>query len=1165
MTLQLTESIPQSDIADLQVDREALIRRISWTIHNSLNSEEVLQNVVNELGKSLGVCRCRLGLIGDPLAEQITITHQYTAPCCAARPPLATAVQVRDNPALKVLLASHEPIAVDDVSQVNNLVHHIEHYRMSEVRSAMGAAIWSGDKPIGLFSIHRCQLHHWTDDEIEIVKAITQQTAFAVRQAELYREASDAATRANLLNQIIGSIRRSLKIDDILQAAAEQICLALGASRVHFRKFVNGIGELVAGYATDSSITVPSNPVEITDPVISRILHTRQPLLLDDVVAFIEENREDPISDVLSHFITPSQSQIFQPIFVNDTFWGFWGISQTDRKRKWTKNEISLIATVTTQLEIAISHSQLFAEAEQSVKSESLIRQISQSINQANSLDEIYRVVALELGKFLNVDAVAISARDDEKETWNIQCAYSNGEAYKPVRRAFAVSSTMGFLDLLESDRIICNDVEKDPRAAALGPMLRPASIRAIMGNILSYKGRPKLSIVAVSKTTPHQWTHQEISLLRAAADQMLIGYERIKLFEYVWRGKMEWETTFDALADGLLIFDRSGILRRVNEAGILFEGTTAEQMLGRKCCELLQGIEAESCKVAEVLATGRSITFELVPETFGKPVVVTISPLTRRASESFDSNFPSSLQSENQEIQGAVCIVRDLSELRAAEAEARKQRNFLVKLIEHASDVIMAIAPDGRLIWFNERLVRLSGYSRTELAGRGYLHFIGGDEIEKVRDHFLAALKGEAQDLEFYILTKTGEERLIRVTYTPVFIEGEIGNVLLIGRDVTEEKLESERAAQAEKMRALGQLSAGVAHNFNNLLAAILGHAQLLKRSIHEERLSKQASIIERAALDGAEMVKRIQSFGNQQKDTGYEALDINRLIQESIVLTQTRWQSESQAHGLYYEVETDLQELPSVRGSASEIKEVFVNLILNAIDAMPSGGKLKITTSVQDGFAQAEFYDSGIGMNEEVMEHLFEPFFTTKGVSGTGLGLAVSYSTIERHGGTIHVESSPGRGTTFSILLPFQQRREFGHEWVENRLDGQNQQTLRLLVVDDDAMVCSVMVEMLKTLGHEVEKAESGIEAFKQLEQKPFDIIFTDLSMPDMDGLAVAREIRRRFERAKIVLLTGYGSPMEDSHQQDGIWNQVMTKPVRLDELHWTIQQLMRNGATP
>src|SRR5262249_39831658 len=151
-----------------------------------------------------------------------------------------------------------------------------------------------------------------------------------------------------------------------------------------------------------------------------------------------------------------------------------------------------------------------------------------------------------------------------------------------------------------------------------------------------------------------------------------------------------------------------------------------------------------------EVLTTGKSITFELVPKTFGKPVVVTISPLTRRASESFDSNFPSGLQSEDQEIQGAVCIVRDLSELRAAEAEVRKQRNFLVKLMEHASDVIMVIAPSGRLIWFNERLVKLSGYSRAELSDRGYLHFITADEIDRVRDHFLAALRGEAQNLEF-------------------------------------------------------------------------------------------------------------------------------------------------------------------------------------------------------------------------------------------------------------------------------------------------------------------------------------------------------------------------------------------------------------------------------
>src|SRR5262249_48951543 len=154
-----------------------------------------------------------------------------------------------------------------------------------------------------------------------------------------------------------------------------------------------------------------------------------------------------------------------------------------------------------------------------------------------------------------------------------------------------------------------------------------------------------------------------------------------------------------------------------------------------------------------------------------------------------------------------------------------------------------------------------------------------------------------------------------------------------------------AERAAQADKLRALGQLASGVAHNFNNILAAILGHAQLIKRICRDEATAERMDIIERAALDGAETVKRIQAFGLQQNEAAGEVVDLSQLVRDSAELTRARWLDEAQARGLHYEVELNVKDVPVVKGSASELREVFVNIILNALDAMPQGGKLRIS----------------------------------------------------------------------------------------------------------------------------------------------------------------------------------------------------------------------------
>ncbi|HXG95288.1 MAG TPA: GAF domain-containing protein [Blastocatellia bacterium] len=1136
--------------------RDALISRISSAVHSSLDPDEVLEAIVNEVGAALGVCRARLALLTNPLPEMLPITHEYVAECCADKLNVLTTIQVRGNNYLQGVLVSDAPVVVNDPLTDSRLSSVRMRVEAGGVKSIMTTAIRIGGQPIGIFSLHHCEKRHtWTHWEIDLVKSVAEQAAVAIRQAELYREVRESATRAALVNQIVASIRRSLDLKETLKVAVEELGRALGADRTYFRKLIGDKNIVVAEYLSDPQLSVSHIETPKEDYITSYLTETRRTLIIDDVRAFMSAYPDIAASVPVWHVEPLNLSQIVCPIFVNGEYWGALSIGQTDRVRKWTASEIALIEVVTAQVEVAVTHSYLFEEAKQVAEREALISHIIHGINQSNQLDEIFPIVASELGDHLATDSLVIMRLDEDREKWRIECVFSNGKVTKPARSYNADDFAL-FSEMVADDMILCDDVETDPRMAPhLDRFLRPAGTRAFMAVRLYYRGEPGLVIAAIMKSGPRHWTDDDVDIVRAAANQVFIAIQRAELFEQVSHGKYEWEATFDALTDGIFIFDRQGILRRVNQAGAAFEGEEIRNLIGRRCCTLMQGIEGEECRVSQVLKTARPVTFELVPERLGRPVLVTMSPLTIGSQSHFQDFAGSNGNGNGNNTIGAVCIVRDLSELRAAEAVAREQRGFLVKLIEHANDAIFALSPEGRLIWFNEQLVTLSEYSREELHGMGSWHFLPDNERDIATERFYRALQGEAQTFEMHALKKSGESRLLLVTYTPIYDEGRVTSILSIARDVTEERLASERAAQADKLRALGQLASGVAHNFNNILAAILGHAQLIKRDFKDDSLLQRMDIIERAALDGAQTVKRIQAFGLQQNETAQDVVDINQIVQDSTTLTRAKWCDEAQARGLHYEVEVELEEVPTVRGSGSELREVFVNVILNALDAMPQGGRLKIKTEAKDGSVRVSFADSGIGMSREVCDHIFEPFFTTKGATGMGLGLAVSYSIIERHGGRIEAQSSPGRGTTFTITLPTVESKQ--RKTVRDNKS--SAKTASVLVIDDDERVRAALVGMLKSAGHRTDHAANGREALTKMEGGGFELVITDLSMPEMDGWAVASEIRRRWPGVKIVLITGYGVPPETISHRRELVNEVLFKPIRFDDITTTLGQVL------
>lgn len=355
-------------------------------------------------------------------------------------------------------------------------------------------------------------------------------------------------------------------------------------------------------------------------------------------------------------------------------------------------------------------------------------------------------------------------------------------------------------------------------------------------------------------------------------------------------------------------------------------------------------------------------------------------------------------------------------------------------------------------------------------------------------------------------------------------------------------------KLVQLERLRALGEMAGGVAHTFNNVLAGILGRTQLLIEDVTDERLRRDLQVVERVTLDAAQTVRRIQEFARVRTDQSFVPVDVNAVVEESLELVKPKLEEQA-ALGGQVRLVTRLEAKGWVKGNGVDLKEALCNILLNAIDAMPRGGLLTIVTRDQSDSVLLSVADTGMGMAAEVQERIFEPFFTTKGAQGTGLGLSVAYGTITRHQGTISVESAPGRGTTF--LLRFPARRRIQAPSIPGLARGASSAKARVLVVDDDVDVCEALGQMLSGMGYEVRSAYGGREALHLAQQEHFDLVLTDLGMPDLSGREVAAKLRGLDSDTRVVLITGWGLQLDPQKlAQEGI-DAVLAKPFGKEEL--------------
>jgi len=350
----------------------------------------------------------------------------------------------------------------------------------------------------------------------------------------------------------------------------------------------------------------------------------------------------------------------------------------------------------------------------------------------------------------------------------------------------------------------------------------------------------------------------------------------------------------------------------------------------------------------------------------------------------------------------------------------ARSEERYRT-VVEGALDGVMVLSEEDRVTYVNERLAEILGYSKDELDGMEFRSCLDEESRRVLADRREKRQRGGGVSprVDLNVLRKDRKIRNVEMSSTVIKdSQGNVNTVAFI-KDITERRRMEERLLQAEKLRAVGEMAGGVAHDFNNALAVILGNTQLLLSSIQDEELTKSLKAIEAEAQESAQTVRRLLEF--TRKD-GYEAVsevDLNAVVQEAVDTTQSKWKDNVQEKGGHIGLILNLGEVPAVAGVASELKEVISSLIVNAVEAMPGGGRIEIRTFEREGVC-IQISDSGVGMTEEVRKKIFEPFFTTQPFTHTGLGLSMSYGIVRRLGGGIEVESRLGEGSTFTITLP-------------------------------------------------------------------------------------------------------------------------------------------------
>ncbi len=522
-------------------------------------------------------------------------------------------------------------------------------------------------------------------------------------------------------------------------------------------------------------------------------------------------------------------------------------------------------------------------------------------------------------------------------------------------------------------------------------------------------------------------------------------------------------------------------------------------------------------------------------------------------------------IEGNNREFYQCRTTMTDITARNQAEEELRRERDRAQQYLDLAGVIMVAIGGDHKINLINIKGCEVLESTKEEIIGKDWFdNFVPERNRNEVKGIYEKLIKGFIQPVEYAennIITKSGKERIIAWHNTVLKDEnGKIVGTLSSGQDISDKRKMETQLLHSEKLAAVGTLAYGIAHEFNNILAGMMVNAELGATLDDPSKIKECFEAIMDNCQRGSSITYSLLAVAGEKKGKK-ELNDITQALQG--VLSFIRRELEK----ANIKTIESFKPVPRIFCDPAEFTEVFLNMLTNARDAMhPQGGTLTIKLEQIEDNIRIVFKDTGCGIPDEIRTKIFDPFVTTKGalgkndVAGTGLGLFLSYGIIDRYQGKIEMDTKPGKGTAFTIFIPISKNLP-SESYVEKEIKpaAEIQRKLNILLIDDEEVICSILKKFLEAKGHQVTASLKATEGLGYFKKNKFDVVLSDITMPEMDGIEFIRQIKEQDRSAKVIVITGHVQKAKEDAAKDAGADEILIKPFRNEQLYQTINKVL------
>jgi len=831
------------------------------------------------------------------------------------------------------------------------------------------------------------------------------------------------------------------------------------------------------------------------------------------------------------------------------------------RLKAFGKQIIDILKPLCEYLALAIERVLRFRDAELRLVRLNVLREIDKAIINKFTLKDILDTVISNIPQELGAEAVAISLIEESRQTRLFSMHLPNGTIID--EEAFILADSLLEYFIRRKETVIIPDLSQDRR-------LQMHHKRILGNQLVSYLGMPlvvqdrTIGILHLLTTREKIFAAEDIDFFHTLAGQAAIAIENAKMLEELKKSEENFRLLVEGVKEyAIFMLDPEGHIISWNSGAELIKGYKAEEIIGKhsSCFYLEKDIKAGKPE-------------QHLKAALKDGVIKCEGWRVRKDGSKFWANvIITALRDKNGNLRGFSKITHDITEQKQAWEELRKSETNYRLLFDSSGTNNWVVSSDGKILMINKNAASLVGGKPKDFIGKSVYELDSKQDAENYIKRFREVIKsGKTKEYEYHVQLPTGNYWISAVISPVLEQNGTCNKVLIASRDITDKKLKEiemremhrnlvesnkkllkayreetnlrEKLIDSEKLAALGQMGAKIAHEINNPLTIIMGNAQLQMMKKLDENLQKTFDLIVREA----KRIKNIAfTFMNLSKPVITEKmrLNINDVIEESIKDLLTTGEIK------YLQVQRNLQKgLPKVLGDSERLMQVFRNLLVNASHAMLNSDEknLKISTAMSNDnkYVQVSIQDSGHGIAKDKLDEIFNLYYTTKPEGmGTGLGLAVVKDIVEKqHSGKLTVKSKIGKGTTITIQLPFELKKD----------------QRKILVIDDENYTRSVLADFFREKGFIVYEAINGVEGFEKFKEIKPDIVLTDIQMPVMDGFELTEKIRSHSPAQKIVFLSGLYYLSEVKNKLD-IYNfPCVSKPCDLSELWETVSRELK-----